>query len=918
MSKKLICLVCFVLVLGAASNSWADLLVYWPLDEGTGTTAYDSTGNGYDGTFNGAPQWVEGLYEGALEFDGVDDYVVHNLPSARNYDNFTVALWVRAGSLGQGQYASPFSSYNAASSGFQIDTDTTNPGNYRTNKSGTAGPDFGPVTLEWVHLALVAEGTDLQYYYNGTWANTTQMYTTNDLLFNSFKLGASRNNNSYFDGAVDDLRVYDHALTEAQVRGIMTPLPPGLASGPNPADGAIDVPQDVVLSWMPGEFADKHDVYFGTAISDVNDASRTNPLNVLVSQGRNASTYEPAGPLDFGQTYYWRIDEVNAPPDNIIFKGKVWQFTAEPFVYPIAGENITATASSSNKTDEVPENTINGSGLDDNDLHSTENTDMWLSSVIDPNAAWIQYEFDRIYKLHQMLVWNHNSSVELVIGFGIKEATIEYSADGTNWITLGTHEFARGSGTAGYESNTTVDLSGVVAKYVKITANSNWGGFVPQFGLSEVCFIYLPVLAREPDPASGFEDYNNFSPDRVFQRWIDGIGYSADEFLPVDNPGNGSGAALGHDIWSYDSPHYDGDIMETTIVHGGGQSAPLYYDNINPPFMSEIERTFDIAQDWTKHGIKALTLYFYGDPNNVAQQMYVKLNGVKVLYDGEAANITRMPWQAWNIELADLIGVNLSNVTELTIGLERIGFVGGAGVVYFDDISLYPYSRQLITPAEPDTAGLVGHWQFEGNFDDSSGNGRHGTAMGSPAFVPGKVGQAIELLGLNDYVEITGYKGILGPNAITVTAWIKTTNTETGTASNSIVGWGPNVDCQRFGFRVNNGRLRTEHQAGNVQGDSNVADGEWHHAAVTVQANSTISYPEVVLYLNGIDDTRPSTDPNAFALAAGEDVSIGRRPSNDDRFFTGQIDDVRIYDRVLTQEEIAWMAGRTQPFDKPF
>jgi len=417
----------------------------------------------------------------------------------------------------------------------------------------------------------------------------------------------------------------------------------------------------------------------------------------------------------------------------------------------------------------------------------------------------------------------------------------------------------------------------------------------------------LNFTTREFLVIEDFEDYNNSSPHRVFQRWIDGIGFSADEFFSVENPGNGTGAALGHDIWSFDSPHYDGDIMETAIVHGGAQSAPLYYDNSIAPFTSEIVCTFNVPQDWTKHGIKTLSLWFYGDPNNVAQQMYVKLNGTKVLYDGDATNITRIGWQPWNIELADLAGVDLSNVTELSIGLESIGAVGGSGVVYFDD------DRQLITPAEPDTVGLAAHYEFEGTTNDSSGNGRNGTAVGDPIFVAGKVGQAISLDGIGDYVEITGYKGILGPNAVTVTAWIKTA-TETGT----IVNWGTQSNGQRIDFRVNANRLRLEPGGGNVQGDSNVNDGGWHHVAVTVQENATISYPEVILYLDGIDDTRPTTDPDIFDIIANVDVSIGYRATNNDRFFMGQIDDVHIYDYALSDAEISWLAGRTQPFDKPF
>jgi hypothetical protein len=235
-------------------------------------------------------------------------------------------------------------------------------------------------------------------------------------------------------------------------------------------------------------------------------------------------------------------------------------------------------------------------------------------------------------------------------------------------------------------------------------------------------------------------------------------------------------------------------------------------------------------------------------------------------------------------------------------------------VVYFDGIRLYSHDRQVITPVDPGTTGLQAHYEFEGTYSDSSGNARHGTAMGSPVFEAGKIGQAISLRGLSDYVEITGYKGILGPNAVTVTAWINTTATETGT----IVGWGPTVDGQRFGFRVNDGRLRMEVSGGNLQADSNVNDGGWHHVAVTVQENATISYPDVILYVDGIDDTRPGTDPEAFNLTADQDVRIGSRPASNDRFFMGQIDDVRIYDRALTPEEAAWLGGRTTPFDKPF
>src|SRR5690606_18428134 len=105
--------------------------------------------------------------------------------------------------------------------------------------------------------------------------------------------------------------------------------------------------------------------YFGTSFEDVNDAGRADPRGVLVSQDQAAATYDAESLFEFGTTYYWRIDEVNAAPDNTIFKGDVWSFTAEPFAYPI--QNITATASSRSRLDTGPQNTVNGSGLDADD-----------------------------------------------------------------------------------------------------------------------------------------------------------------------------------------------------------------------------------------------------------------------------------------------------------------------------------------------------------------------------------------------------------------------------------------------------------------------------------------------------------------------------------------------------------------------
>jgi hypothetical protein len=758
------------------------------------------------------------------------------------------------------------------------------------------------------------------------------------------------------------------------------------SSRPNPDDGQTDVPRDVVLSWKPGRFApavNGHKVFFGENFDDVNDG--------IGGVTQSTNSYTPTQRLDFDKTYYWRVDEVNAPPDSTVYPGAVWSFTTEPVGYPVA--NVTATASSS-AAGQGPENTVNGSGLS-NDLHSTETETMWISDMGGPQPTWIQFELDKVHVLHEMWVWNSNTDLEASFGLGFRDVTIEYSVDGAEYTTLGTtHEFAQAPGADDYAHNTTVDFGGVQARYVRLTANTNWAVFpFPQFGLSEVRFLSIPVSAGKPSPDSGATDVDvdvtlgwragrqaaehnvylsadeqavidgnapvttvteaAYSPssldlDSIYYWRVDEVNnaenpttwqgdvwsFSTQEYLVVDDfesyndvPAGLPGSNLVYLTWKdgYDNPATNGSTMgyptgtsmETSIVYDGKQAAPLLYDNTAAAYSEVTANVADLqaVQDWAKHGAKALTLRFHGDPNNsVNERMYVELNGSRVTYNGDAGNLARTGWQMWYINLADF-GVNTGNVTELSIGFERIGAFGGKGVVYLDGIRLYSHDPQVITPADPGTTGLQAHYQFEGNTDDSSGNARHGVGMGSPIFAAGKVGQAIELRGL-DYVEITGYKGVLGANAFSMSAWIKTTLPE----EQQIVYYGTNVSGQRCEFRVDDtGDVRMGTGGGQVTSLATVNDGGWHHVAVTISENATNSSSDVQIYVNGQDDTEESTDLDPlYGIVAGVDVTIGYRSSQDDRFFIGQIDDVRIYDRALSPEEAAWLAGRTKSFDKPF
>jgi len=123
---------------------------------------------------------------------------------------------------------------------------------------------------------------------------------------------------------------------------------------------------------------------------------------------------------------------------------------------------------------------------------------------------------------------------------------------------------------------------------------------------------------------------------------------------------------------------------------------PLYYNNTIASYSEASVNTDDleIGRDWTKGAPGTLVLWIYGDPNNAAtEQLYVKIGDTRFDYPGDAAELTRPIWSEWPIDLTD---IDLSNVPTFAIGFERTGASGGAGIVYIDDIALYP--QQSVSP----------------------------------------------------------------------------------------------------------------------------------------------------------------------------------------------------------------------------
>ncbi len=744
-----------------------------------------------------------------------------------------------------------------------------------------------------------------------------------------------------------------------------------IARDPSPGDGDTNVSVGTSLRWTPGVFARTHDVYFGTSFDDVNTADRTNPLDVLVSRDQEGSTYIPESLLAYGQTYYWRVDEVNAPPDSTAVRGDVWSFTAAPYAYPITNVSVTASSSSFSKG-MTPEKTIDGSGMNAADEHGTGEADMWLSGPATLLPAWIQYEFDQIHTLHEMWVWNSNQTIEFFIGFGARDVTVEYSEDGIEWSSLGDVEFARATGDVGYAHNTTVDFAGVRAQYVKLTIHSNWGGLAPQCGLSEVRFFSVPMSARDPDPTDGALDV----APQVTLSWRPGRKAASHQVYfgtdpadlaleaTVSEPRYGATLDLGRiyswqvvevneaatpgmwasDVWSFSTSDYvvvddfesytddfeagqaifqswsdgwedpknggsqvgygEAPFAEQVIVHSGKQSMPLAYDHSSGAVYSDAEYTFDMPQDWTVHGIAMLVVYFHGRTENAAAPLYVKIDGRKVLYDGGASATTLPVWKQWSIDLASS-GANLKSVGTLTIGLGD-GKPGGTGTIYIDDIRLYRVAPQVIAPVDPGTDGLVAHYTLNGNVRDSSGEGHHGTVGGGPVYVDGPAGygQALEFNGVGgQYVDCGAFNPSEGTGRLTVSLWARW---------NGLSGLYQGLIGKRDTWAADDMMWQIEANQGDgtlgffregsapADGDPVLPIGEWAHVAATFDGTTAR------FYCGG-----QMTGQGAFSFGSDTRAALvfGACEANGGNPFNGALDEIRLYNRALTEAEVRYLAG---------
>ena len=255
----------------------------------------------------------------------------------------------------------------------------------------------------------------------------------------------------------------------------------------------------------------------GAAIIDVDDNIAGDPQFIDAANGDYHLMAGSPGE-DAGQTLGLVPDDFARTARPVGSAYDIGAFEGQANLPSYNVRSVIVTASSSLNANSGPEKTVDESGLNALDQHDTSVANTWVSSAGQEPPVWIQYEFDIVYKLDQMWVWNSNNDLESFLGWGVRTATIEYSTDGATWTALAdVPEFTQAPGLDDYTHNTTVDFNGIGAKFVRITCTSTWGGG-NQCSLSEVRFSYIPVTAYDPYPANAAA---GVSPD-VTLSWIAG------------------------------------------------------------------------------------------------------------------------------------------------------------------------------------------------------------------------------------------------------------------------------------------------------------------------------------------------------------------------------------------------------------
>jgi len=682
------------------------------------------------------------------------------------------------------------------------------------------------------------------------------------------------------------------------------------AYSPIPADGAGDVSAITTLKWKPGLWAKStakkggHEVYFGNTFADVNSA--TTATTGIFKAATDANNYDPCtGNLVLGKTYYWRVDEVNAgyggtnppPPPGGKWKGDVWSFTVEGRVrnpYPADGAK------------NVPRNVL------------------------------LQWVAGAAVKYHDVY-------------FGTSASTVEAATTATSGI----YKTRLNKGTEEYDTSS---LSLKVAKRyfwrIDEVNTMTVKGYVWDFRVVDFMLI---------------DDFEFYVSDTALTNKWKAVNTSTAYILLNKNAtwANGDGNSMqleysndatpwrSHARRTYSTPQdwsYTGNnvtLMELSYygdVHNfpDGNAYVELYDGTNTkrvysPLLvgTTIDANVPWAEPWQHVWNIPLNNFTGVNRSNIKSILIGVGDGSGIGGKTEKGTFYFDDIKLWPPRcLPAMIGeANLHNVADLTTAHHG----GGDCITDYEDLRLMVERDWLLTapiiltPDSPDTNGLLWYKFDEGSGTIAKNSGTLGTTFnGVLSTVSGPAwttdahdGNALDFTSpsvtTGDYVNLPENLGVAGTNDFTIALWFKAERSLAGEWDFPVLVESRKItddtDATGFGF-CRWGELcywwndaYWDWHSG-IWPDVNV----WTFAAVTIEPTQANLY--VSEYgSNSIQKVTHTAEHGLLTdFTTGFHNVIGFTTNTPAAHwdFDGKIDDVHIYDRDLTIEEISYLAGATQ------
>jgi len=686
-----------------------NLVGWWKFDEGSGTIALDWSGQGNHATLNGGPEWVPGYDGGGLKLDGSDDYVA--LPIGSVIDSLassTFTTWVDFSNAGGAwQRIFDFGSGTTVNMFLTPRTGATGPMRFAITAGGSGAEEqaTAPDTLPsgWHHVAVTINASirTITLYLDGQ-----ALATNGSATLTPSSLGNTTNNwlgrsqytaDGYFNGSLDDFRIYNYAIPEAEIKDTMRG-DPYLAWNPSPANGSTpDIEAAIPLSWSPGDRASQHDVYFGMDAEAVDNADVASATGIY--RGRQSTTtYTPPEGVEWGGgPYYWRVDECNT--DGTISRGRVWSFTVADFILVDDFESYTDDDAAG---EAIWQHWIDGFGVANNGAQigyllppyaeqTIVNSGLQSMPLFYDNTAGVTNS-EATLTLVSPRDWTEQGVAELSLWFRGYPASVGSFIEapaGTYTMTGSGADIWGAADQLHFAFKTLTGPGSITARVVSVQNTDGWakaGVMIRETLDAEskhafTCVTPSNGVASQGRIETGGVSYNANQTGITAPYWVRLTRDLSGNFT-VSHSTNGT-------TWQAIATATPQNIQMSSTVYIG---VALTSHNANATceaVFSNVTITGTVSGQWANQDV--------GIASNAAEPLYVAISnstgspGIVGHDDSSAATIDT--WTEWRIPLQAFAdqGISLTDVDKIAIGLGSKGgtSTGGSGTMYFDDIRLY-------------------------------------------------------------------------------------------------------------------------------------------------------------------------------------------------------------------------------------